>query len=265
MKDNYIISENIIPESIISDILRFASNKFYDFKGLVSYLNKKQNLFELAFKIFPFSELVNEKELNEEKEIEGEEIEKIKNKTSILVLWVELFYILWKKYINYIIKIDNDTYNFNFGKKNNSILNPYFVFSCKSRFYRRKESFFYYIDENQKEVKHKIEYISRYQSYLFYQFIYKFSNYKKYILNFEQFDEAFEASIDEAKELLLFKKFKENEKYKFSFSGFSYQNIKIESNKNKELDEKNDNLNEEDKVNDEDNLKDNNNIFIPLT
>ena len=213
LKENYIISESIIPEFIISNILDLAKFKrFYSFKDLISNLNKYPYLFETFNKIFPYDKVINEKELNgeEEEEDENEEnlIKKLKYKNSILVLWLELFYIFWKNNINFNIQIDKDNYKFKFGEKNNSILNPNFNFSCKSKFFLTNKSYFYFINDENKEEKHTVEKVSRSESYLFYQLLYKFSNYKKYIPSFEQYVQAGDDIIEVENELTLFEKFK---------------------------------------------------------
>ena len=93
-----------------------------------------------------------------------------------------MFCVYWRKKINFIVQFDNEICKFNFGEKNNSILNPIFSFSYKSRYFLTGKSYFYYINEEKKEEIHKVEKVSRYESYLFYQLLYKFADYKKYII-----------------------------------------------------------------------------------
>ena len=223
LKESLIVSENIIPENLIVNIFQLSKHKsFIDFKTLISNLNKYPNLFDKFNKLFPFYKVVNEKELTGEKEDDGESeenlIKKLKYKNSILVLWLDLFYIYWKKNINFTIIIDNEKYEFKFDKKNNSILNPCFSFNLKSKFFLTDKSYFFFINEDNKEQMHKIQKVSRYESYLFYQFLYKFSDYKNYIPTYEQFDEVFNITIDETEELSLFKKFKKKKKNNFDIS-----------------------------------------------
>ena len=80
LKEKYIISENIIPENLITKILKLSKSKiFCNFKELVSILYKYPYLFEVLKKLFPFEKLVEQKELTGEKENdEEEEIEIIK-------------------------------------------------------------------------------------------------------------------------------------------------------------------------------------------
>lgn len=59
--------------------------------------------------------MTGEKENDEEEEIEI--IKKIKDRNSIAVLWLELFYIYWKNKINFNVQFDKNSYYFNFGKK----------------------------------------------------------------------------------------------------------------------------------------------------
>ena len=104
LKEKYIISENIIPENLITKILKLSKSKiFYNFIELVSILYKYPYLFEVLKKLFPFEKLVEQKELTGEKENDEEEeieiIKKIKDRNSIAVLWLELFYIYWKNKI----------------------------------------------------------------------------------------------------------------------------------------------------------------------
>ena len=258
LKDKYIICENLTPDFLIDNIFKLVKNKsFLDFKNIISYLYEYPNLFKSFYKLFPFDNFVIDRELTGEKEIEGEDenkiIAKIKNKSSILVLWFELFYIYWKNNINFIIQIDNVTYNFNFGKKNKSIVNPCFIFNSVSRFYLRENSYFNFINEKEKFLDtHRVEKVSRYESYIFYQFLYKFANYKKYIPSAEQFDQLFEELKDETQELELFKKFKEKEKYSLNINGI-FNKLDEKKNKEKNIDQLDDELNDGNLINDDDN------------
>ena len=239
LKEKYIISKNIIPENLITKILKLSKSKiFYNFIELVSILYKYPYLFEVLKKLFPFEKLVEQKELTGEKENDEEEeieiIKKIKDRNSIAVLWLELFYIYWKNKINFNVQFDKNSYYFNFGKKNNSILNPNFNFSYNSRYFLTNKSYFYFINDEQKEEMHKIEKVSRYESYLFYQLLYKFANYRKYIPSGEQYYKAIEESKEETEENNFFKRFKKREKNLKSFYlvlGHPEQNKKNEEEK----------------------------------
>ena len=239
LKEKYIISKNIIPENLITKILKLSKSKiFYNFIELVSILYKYPYLFEVLKKLFPFEKLVEQKELTGEKENDEEEeieiIKKIKDRNSIAVLWLELFYIYWKNKINFNVQFDKNSYYFNFGKKNNSILNPNFNFSYNSRYFLTNKSYFYFINDEQKEEMHKIEKVSRYESYLFYQLLYKFANYRKYIPSGEQYYKAIEESKEETEENNFFKRFKKREKILKSFYlvlGHPEQNKKNEEEK----------------------------------
>ena len=59
---------------------------------------------------------------------------------------------------------------------------------------------------------HKIEKVSRYESYLFYQLLYKFANYKKYIPSGEQYYKAIEESKEETEENIFLKDLKNEKK-----------------------------------------------------
>ena len=260
LKNNYIISENIIPEFLTSSIMKLSKTKdFNDFKNLILLLNKYPNMFEILKKIFPFSKIIDEKELTGEKEKEEDEnevIKNLKNKNSILVLWLELFYKYWENNINFKIQINEDKFEFKFGEKNNSILNPTFSFNEKSRYFLTKKSFFFYLNEENKEDIHKIENVSRAESYLFYQLLLKFSNYKKYLPSYEQYYNAIENSKEETEERALFKKYLKKENNKFNFYlklNKIKQNKNIEEPKiiNNESDEDDDDFDEEDKNNED--------------
>ena len=265
IKENLIILDNIIPENLLSNILQLAKNKSYpDFKILISNLNKYQNLFEIFKKVFPFNKVINEKELTGEKEDEEENeeelIKKIKFKNSILVLWLELFYIYWKNNINFTVSFEKEKYEFKFNEKNNSILNPFFSFALESKFFLTSNSYFFYIGENNRQEKHEVLKVSRYDSYLFYQYLLKFSNYKKYVPTYEQFDEAFEDFKDETEELVFFEKYKKRRNNNFDIS-WIYNKIQNNNNINNKI-----NIDEEsDEELDKEDDKQNENHFTPIT
>ena len=62
LKEKYIISKNIIPENLITKILKLSKSKiFYNFIELVSILYKYPYLFEVLKKLFPLKSQLNKK------------------------------------------------------------------------------------------------------------------------------------------------------------------------------------------------------------
>ena len=238
LKEKYIISENIIPEFLILKITIIKTKNIYDFKNLVIFLNEHPNMFDLVEKVFPFKEMINLKELTGEKENDGEKeeeiLKKIKYKNNILVLWIELFCMFCKKKINFKVQFDYGTYQFNFGDNNNSILNPTFCFSHDTRYFLTNKSYFYYINKERKEDIHRVKKVSRYESYLFYQLLYKFTNYKKYIPSSEQYETAKKKCKKETEELIFFEKFRRQEK---NIMSFLYQPEQNKKNDNDQINE----------------------------
>jgi len=236
LKDKLIITNKTTPESLVSYIVDFFSDRsFENFHWLIWYFYKFPYLFERFYLLFPFNEFLNESELIGEKENDNEKevkLQKIlKNHKNIAMLWFELFYIYYKNKISFNIQIDNKfIYSFkDINGKNNSIINPLFIFNRSSGFYLVKDSYFNYIDLDRKNrlEKYKIEKVSRFQTYAFCQFLLEFSNYNKYVPTSKDIDTLFDDLKTEEEELELFKKFKDEKKYFFNIEGIFLQNKNI--------------------------------------
>ena len=236
LKDKFIITNKTTPEGLVSYIFDFFSDRsFENFHWLIFYLFKFPYLFERFYLLFPFNEFLNENELigekenDEEKEVKLKKI--LKNHKNIALLWIELFYIYYKNKISFNIQIDNNfKYSFkDINGKNNSIINPLFIFNKSSGFYLVKDSYFNYIDLDRKNrlEKYKIEKVCRFQTYTFYQFLLEFSNYNKYVPTSKDIDVLFDDLKTEEEELELFKKFKDERKYFFNTEGIFSQNKNI--------------------------------------
>ena len=235
LKDKFIITNKVVPEDFVYFIFSFFKEPSFEiFDILINYLNICQELFDSFYLLFPFNIFLKEKELLGEKENDNEKehklITKLKDHKSIALLWFELFYIFYKNKINFTIKIGTNIYTFQVNNgKNNSIINPEFIFNKSSGFYLAKNSFFNYLDiENNNIIeKYEIGKISRFQTYAFYQFLLEFSNFNKYIPTSKNIDDLEEDLISEEEELKLFSKFKEDKKYYSNIEGMFLINKNI--------------------------------------
>ena len=235
LKDKFIITNKVTPEDFAHEIFIFLKKPSFEmFEYLIEYLCQCPELFDSFYSLFPFNIFLNEKELNGEKENDNESenklIEKLKNHKNIVLLWFELFYIYYKNKINFTIKIEKNIYDFQvIDGKNNSLINPRFIFNKSSGFYLVKNSYFNYldIDNNKKLAKYEISKVSRFETYAFYQFLLEFSNFNKYIPTSNDIDDFEGNLISEEEELELFIKFKEDKKYYSNIEGMFLVNKNI--------------------------------------